>query len=469
MDNNNLVPSGFDEEVKNQQSLIMDMNPDLDLNVDKLFDLPKVPETSVAQVPTTPGWEAPTVVNAQPSPSQRALHDFYDDKFLDELNWDFNDDNLSAIYNDSTTLPSARTSYEYRTSSEVFDALSQFEDDLPINTTSRFRNSISNSLSSIFKSNNPNRFNLRGMNPLSAHKDVQVVVQALPSLANSIDDLNIYNQDQQETRKQKCDTERNIHIKNCDCRRGKSKTQSLVNALTNARLGFNTKNTTRVPETVEEERMSFEFDEELSRVISLASMNSSTYNFNVDNFGADGFNAADSTTPEDQIMTEQAQQQDDDKKHSPDYAALFSDMSTRKKRSKMFGGSFSKGQSQQKQSDGSQVLPTVPEGSPLTDTISTTSTSASVQEKNDVISSIPATVQNEPPRRGRKPTLEYDPAKQFVCSYCKRRFKRQEHLKRHVRSLHTHERPFDCELCGKKFSRSDNLAQHIKTHYNEDE
>ncbi|ODV74694.1 uncharacterized protein CYBJADRAFT_136505 [Cyberlindnera jadinii NRRL Y-1542] len=58
----------------------------------------------------------------------------------------------------------------------------------------------------------------------------------------------------------------------------------------------------------------------------------------------------------------------------------------------------------------------------------------------------------------------YDPAKQFVCSYCMRRFKRQEHLKRHVRSLHTNEKPFDCTLCGKKFSRSDNLAQHIKTH-----
>ncbi|KAJ9647229.1 hypothetical protein H2199_002216 [Coniosporium tulheliwenetii] len=39
-----------------------------------------------------------------------------------------------------------------------------------------------------------------------------------------------------------------------------------------------------------------------------------------------------------------------------------------------------------------------------------------------------------------------------------------EHLKRHYRSLHTHEKPFECTDCGKKFSRSDNLSQHQRTH-----
>jgi hypothetical protein len=67
-------------------------------------------------------------------------------------------------------------------------------------------------------------------------------------------------------------------------------------------------------------------------------------------------------------------------------------------------------------------------------------------------------------RRGRKQSLTEDPSKTFVCDLCSRRFRRQEHLKRHYRSLHTQEKPFECNECGKKFSRSDNLAQHARTH-----
>jgi hypothetical protein len=67
-------------------------------------------------------------------------------------------------------------------------------------------------------------------------------------------------------------------------------------------------------------------------------------------------------------------------------------------------------------------------------------------------------------RRGRKQSLTEDPSKTFVCDLCNRRFRRQEHLKRHYRSLHTQEKPFECADCGKKFSRSDNLAQHARTH-----
>lgn len=69
-----------------------------------------------------------------------------------------------------------------------------------------------------------------------------------------------------------------------------------------------------------------------------------------------------------------------------------------------------------------------------------------------------------PTRRGRKQSLTEDPTKTFVCELCNRRFRRQEHLKRHYRSLHTHDKPFECTDCGKKFSRSDNLAQHARTH-----
>jgi DNA-directed RNA polymerase subunit RPC12/RpoP len=60
--------------------------------------------------------------------------------------------------------------------------------------------------------------------------------------------------------------------------------------------------------------------------------------------------------------------------------------------------------------------------------------------------------------------LTEDPSKTFVCTLCSRRFRRQEHLKRHYRSLHTHDKPFECTDCGKKFSRSDNLSQHQRTH-----
>ncbi|KAL6231112.1 hypothetical protein BDW75DRAFT_221082 [Aspergillus navahoensis] len=67
-------------------------------------------------------------------------------------------------------------------------------------------------------------------------------------------------------------------------------------------------------------------------------------------------------------------------------------------------------------------------------------------------------------RRGRKQSLTEDPSKTFVCNLCSRRFRRQEHLKRHYRSLHTQDKPFECGECGKKFSRSDNLAQHARTH-----
>ncbi|KAL8729477.1 MAG: hypothetical protein Q9166_004725 [cf. Caloplaca sp. 2 TL-2023] len=76
----------------------------------------------------------------------------------------------------------------------------------------------------------------------------------------------------------------------------------------------------------------------------------------------------------------------------------------------------------------------------------------------------PAAASQPVSRRGRKQSLTEDPSKQFVCTLCSRRFRRQEHLKRHYRSLHTHDKPFECNECGKKFSRSDNLSQHARTH-----
>lgn len=62
-------------------------------------------------------------------------------------------------------------------------------------------------------------------------------------------------------------------------------------------------------------------------------------------------------------------------------------------------------------------------------------------------------------------SAEDDEPKPFPCSECDKQFKRLEHLKRHVRSVHSSIRPFHCKYCEKKFSRLDNLAQHSKTHF----
>jgi hypothetical protein len=93
-------------------------------------------------------------------------------------------------------------------------------------------------------------------------------------------------------------------------------------------------------------------------------------------------------------------------------------------------------------------------------------TNGDAQDNNAVTSSSDTASRNPQPvaRRGRKQSLTEDPSKAFKCELCNRRFRRQEHLKRHYRSLHTTEKPFECDDCGKKFSRSDNLAQHQRTH-----
>ena len=92
--------------------------------------------------------------------------------------------------------------------------------------------------------------------------------------------------------------------------------------------------------------------------------------------------------------------------------------------------------------------------------------STAASESNAVASSSDNAASSVQPvaRRGRKQSLTDDPSKTFVCNLCSRRFRRQEHLKRHYRSLHTHDKPFECNECGKKFSRSDNLSQHARTH-----
>ncbi|THU95016.1 hypothetical protein K435DRAFT_141799 [Dendrothele bispora CBS 962.96] len=58
--------------------------------------------------------------------------------------------------------------------------------------------------------------------------------------------------------------------------------------------------------------------------------------------------------------------------------------------------------------------------------------------------------------------------RRYVCTAegCGKCFVRGEHLKRHVRSLHTWDKPHKCPHpgCEKSFSRRDNLGQHVRVH-----
>ncbi len=50
------------------------------------------------------------------------------------------------------------------------------------------------------------------------------------------------------------------------------------------------------------------------------------------------------------------------------------------------------------------------------------------------------------------------------CEHCGKVFARPDSLKRHVRRVHTEERPFVCMDCEKCFATKDRLKRHEKTH-----
>ncbi|CAO3571839.1 unnamed protein product [Mortierella alpina] len=107
---------------------------------------------------------------------------------------------------------------------------------------------------------------------------------------------------------------------------------------------------------------------------------------------------------------------------------------------------------------------------------SSISSDSSLPSPNDVSSSQTCVTSNGTsgkPKLRRASTALDSPGRMFTCIYddCGKLFKRSEHLKRHVRSVHTLEKPYICPVdsCPKRFSRSDNLNQHIRVHRPEKE
>ncbi|KIY71559.1 hypothetical protein CYLTODRAFT_345857 [Cylindrobasidium torrendii FP15055 ss-10] len=78
---------------------------------------------------------------------------------------------------------------------------------------------------------------------------------------------------------------------------------------------------------------------------------------------------------------------------------------------------------------------------------------------------VPTNVDQEIKYTGEKSTARTHTCVVPGCGKC---FARGEHLKRHIRSIHTHEKPHQCPFpgCDKSFSRHDNLGQHMRVHRN---
>ena len=74
-------------------------------------------------------------------------------------------------------------------------------------------------------------------------------------------------------------------------------------------------------------------------------------------------------------------------------------------------------------------------------------------------------------KKGKKdftynPTVD-DELRKFQCDFCGRRFKRKEHVTRHLLT-HTGESEFSCDVCGRGFSTKKSLVKHINIHTGDD-
>ena len=75
----------------------------------------------------------------------------------------------------------------------------------------------------------------------------------------------------------------------------------------------------------------------------------------------------------------------------------------------------------------------------------------------------PAVKAVQPKMRPGRKSISKAP-RPFSCDVCGQSFNRQEHVKRHMQSVHSGEKPFSCDTCGKRFARRDNLTQHTGSH-----
>ncbi|KAH3683878.1 hypothetical protein WICPIJ_005139 [Wickerhamomyces pijperi] len=251
------------------------------------------------------------------------------------------------------------------------------------------------------------------------------------------------------------------------------------------------------------QNVNMDFNQELNRVISMASLTPSNYDFNRMNTVAVNkpqpagipvkphvqSSASSVKTAQGSSHSTNSTSNVNLEGSEPNYAALFSNMNPKKRPSRSFsiGKLTNLSQSSKKDQDTPQQQqqqePPSPSEKYLTNNflkieeddsesnlLHTPRSSMQSHVTTDDLASFDSTTTSlststtEPKVRGRKPSTEYDASRTFVCKACQRRFKREEHLKRHFRSLHMHEKPFNCPKCNKKFSRTDNLTQHLKTH-----
>ncbi|KAH3674488.1 hypothetical protein WICMUC_003326 [Wickerhamomyces mucosus] len=442
------------------------------------------------------------------SESLRSSVDFFDTRSNSDSELAFNES------------PSSSNSYNSNLPNNVLDQNPK----LP--TSKKKLPTISNSISSIFR-NPTQKFTFRGINPLSTNKDNEVLINKLPNLVEDVENLSldqqqigqsISNNPEEELsflrRGKKSATNSIVNALN-SARFSFNKPKNV-----NGKQGFNERDRemneddefsglidlNQIPEDLEESHQLGSnqitikvedengkgvhldtFDDELNKVISMVSSNPSNFDFNrmlnEESTIPDGTkeflktsesSLKSSNTSAGSHFTNLKETDD-----SPNYAALFSNMNGKKRPSKAFSiGRLSL--SQPKNTKDSTPLPIVtspsaPDSPPLTNNFLSIDDSESISLRTprssitslseDITSSEGITISPyDQPTRGRKPAVEFDATKMFVCTLCSRRFRRQEHLKRHFRSLHTHEKPFNCPKCSKKFSRTDNLAQHIKTH-----
>merc|ERR1712241_688875 len=56
---------------------------------------------------------------------------------------------------------------------------------------------------------------------------------------------------------------------------------------------------------------------------------------------------------------------------------------------------------------------------------------------------------------------EADGTKSYVCAICSHRFKRKDHLKKHVETVHEKTSAFQCMLCERRFGQKYHLAIHV--------